>query len=85
MPAWTATAFIHWIAPIIGLGLSVGGTFLVIQGIFLYPPFNYSKYFASIFATNDLTRSTMAAAAILQLVWGLVQGCECENYIGFHK
>lgn len=52
-------------APTIGLGMSVGGTFLIIQSIFLYLPFTYPKYAASLFAANDLARSTMAAGAIL--------------------
>ncbi|KAE8445003.1 hypothetical protein EG329_014009 [Mollisiaceae sp. DMI_Dod_QoI] len=63
--AWTARSSVHWIAPTFGLGLSVGGTFLIIQSIFLYLPFTYPKYSASLFAANDLARSTMAAGAIL--------------------
>ncbi|KAF8863389.1 MFS general substrate transporter [Acephala macrosclerotiorum] len=63
--AWTARGSVHWIAPTIGLGLSVGGTYLIIQSIFLYLPFTYPKYSASLFAANDLARSTLAAGAIL--------------------
>lgn len=47
------------------MGLSVGGTYLIIQSIFLYLPFTYPKYSASLFAANDLARSTLAAGAIL--------------------
>ncbi|KAH7364305.1 major facilitator superfamily domain-containing protein [Rhexocercosporidium sp. MPI-PUGE-AT-0058] len=63
--AWTSTASVHWIAPTIGLGMSVAGTFLIIQSIFLYLPFTYPKYAASLFAANDFARSSVAAAAIL--------------------
>ncbi|CZR50664.1 related to FLR1-Putative H+ antiporter regulated by yAP-1 and involved in multidrug resistance [Phialocephala subalpina] len=63
--AWTARASVHWIAPTFGMGLSVGGTYLIIQSIFLYLPFTYPKYSASLFAANDLARSTLAAGAIL--------------------
>ncbi|KUJ22347.1 MFS general substrate transporter [Mollisia scopiformis] len=63
--AWTARSGVHWIAPTFGMGLSVGGTYLIIQSIFLYLPFTYPKYSASLFAANDLARSTLAAGAIL--------------------
>ena len=63
--AWTSRPDIHWIAPTIGAGVSVGGTFIVFQSIFLYLPFTYPQYSASLFAANDFARSTLAAAAIL--------------------
>ncbi|KAH9221510.1 major facilitator superfamily domain-containing protein [Leptodontidium sp. 2 PMI_412] len=63
--AWTSRASVHWIAPIIGLGLTVGGTFLIIQSIFLYLPFTYPKHAASLFAANDFARSSVAAGAVL--------------------
>jgi MFS transporter, DHA1 family, multidrug resistance protein len=63
--AWTARASVHYIAPTIGLGLTIGGIYLIVQSIFLYLPFTYPKYSASLFAANDLARSAMAAGAIL--------------------
>ena len=62
---WTANASIHWIAPIIGVVIFVLGTFLVLQSIFVYVPLSYPKYAASLFAGNDLTRSSMACGSIL--------------------
>ncbi|KAH8594646.1 major facilitator superfamily domain-containing protein [Bisporella sp. PMI_857] len=63
--AWTSRPSVHWIWPTIGAGVSVGGTFIVFQAIFLYLPFTYAQYSASLFAANDFARSTLAAAAIL--------------------
>jgi DHA1 family multidrug resistance protein-like MFS transporter len=62
---WTARASIHWIVPIIGVVIFVVGTFLVLQAIFVYVPLSYPKYAASLFAGNDLCRSSMAAGSIL--------------------
>lgn len=45
--------------------MSIGGTYLVLQGIFLYLPFTYPQYSASLFAANDFARSTLASGAIL--------------------
>lgn len=63
--AFTSRPSIHWITPTIGAGLSVGGVYIVLQSIFLYLPFTYPQYSASLFAANDFARSTLAAAAIL--------------------
>lgn len=63
--AFTSKPSIHWIAPTIGAGLAVGGVYIVLQSIFLYLPFTYPQYSASLFAANDFARSTLAAAAIL--------------------
>ena len=62
---WTARASIHWIVPLIGVVIFVVGTFLVLQSIFVYVPLSYPKYAASLFAGNDLVRSSMAAGSIL--------------------
>jgi DHA1 family multidrug resistance protein-like MFS transporter len=62
---WTARANIHWIVPLIGVVIFVLGTFLVLQSIFVYLPLSYPKYAASLFAGNDLTRSSMACGSIL--------------------
>ena len=62
---WTANASIHWIVPLIGVLIFVIGTFLILQSIFVYVPLSYPKYAASLFAGNDLVRSSMAAGCIL--------------------
>lgn len=41
------------------------GTYTVMQSMFLYLPFTYPKYSASLFAANDLARSMFAAGAVL--------------------
>ena len=41
------------------------GTYTVMQSLFLYLPFTYPQYSASLFAANDLARSSFAAGAIL--------------------
>ncbi|KAK5118541.1 hypothetical protein LTR85_008006 [Meristemomyces frigidus] len=62
---WTARASIHWIVPLIGVVIFVLGTFLVLHSIFVYLPLSYPKYAASLFAGNDLTRSSVACGSIL--------------------
>jgi MFS transporter, DHA1 family, multidrug resistance protein len=62
---WTARPDVHWIVPIIGVVIFVLGTFLVLQCIFVYVPLSYPQYAASLFAGNDLCRSSMAAGSIL--------------------
>jgi DHA1 family multidrug resistance protein-like MFS transporter len=49
----------------IGIALSSGGVFVVMQCVFIYLPYSYPKYAASIFASNALIRSSLAAAAVL--------------------
>jgi DHA1 family multidrug resistance protein-like MFS transporter len=63
--AWTARASIHWIVPLIGVVIFVVGTFFILQSIFVYLPLSYPKYAASLFAGNDLTRSSMACGSII--------------------
>jgi DHA1 family multidrug resistance protein-like MFS transporter len=62
--AWTSDEDIHWIVSVIGITIFTVGIFIVLQCIFLYLPFTYPMYAASLFAGNDMTRSTLAAAAI---------------------
>lgn len=62
---WTARPSVHWIVPLIGVVIFVLGTFLILQSIFVYLPLSYPKYAASLFAGNDLTRSSMACGSIL--------------------
>ncbi|KAF2238680.1 benomyl/methotrexate resistance protein [Viridothelium virens] len=63
--AWTSRASVHWIVSVIGVGIFTVGVFILIQCIFLYLPFVYPQYAASLFAGNDLARSTLAAGAVL--------------------
>lgn len=62
---WAARPSVHWIVPLIGVVIFVLGTFLILQSIFVYLPLSYPKYAASLFAGNDLTRSSMACGSIL--------------------
>ncbi|KAL9074466.1 MAG: hypothetical protein Q9161_002254 [Pseudevernia consocians] len=62
---WTANGHIHWIVSVVGIGIYAFGVFIVLQCIFLYVPLTYPPYAASLFASNDFTRSAMAAGAIL--------------------
>ncbi|KAH7110812.1 major facilitator superfamily domain-containing protein [Dendryphion nanum] len=59
--AWTATPDIHWIVSVIGVAILSGGIYVILQCIFLYLPFGYPQYAASLFAGNDFARSTLAA------------------------
>jgi DHA1 family multidrug resistance protein-like MFS transporter len=59
--AWTATPDIHWIVSVTGVAMLSGGIFVILQCIFLYLPFGYPQYVASLFAGNDFARSTLAA------------------------
>ncbi|KAH7402730.1 major facilitator superfamily domain-containing protein [Pyrenochaeta sp. MPI-SDFR-AT-0127] len=63
--AWTARPSVHWIAPTIGLGLTIFGIFFIAQSVLLYIPNIYPRYAASIFSANSLSRSAFAFAAIL--------------------
>ncbi|KAH8688835.1 major facilitator superfamily domain-containing protein [Talaromyces proteolyticus] len=63
--AWTARPSVHWMASIVGLSLSIVGTFTIIVCMLQYLAFTYPKYSASLFAANDFSRSTLAAGAIM--------------------
>ncbi|KAL2817193.1 major facilitator superfamily domain-containing protein [Aspergillus granulosus] len=63
--AWTSRPTIHWIVPIIGLSLTIIGTFTVILCMLQYLAFTYPRYAASLFAANDFARSTLAAGAVM--------------------
>jgi MFS transporter, DHA1 family, multidrug resistance protein len=62
---WTSNVHVHWIASVIGIAITTTGVFVVFQCIFMYLPLTYPQYAASLFAANDFSRSTLAAAAIL--------------------
>ena len=55
---------IHWIVPTIGVVLITIGIFILFQVIFIYIPFTYPQYAASLFAGNDFVRSSVATGAI---------------------
>jgi len=63
--AWTASSNIHWIVPLIGVFIFVVGEYWLMQSFFIYLPFSYPKYAASLFAGNSVCRSLSAAASIL--------------------
>ncbi|KAI4225913.1 MAG: hypothetical protein L6R40_008328 [Gallowayella cf. fulva] len=63
--AWTADASIHWIVSVIGITIYAATAFIVFQCIFVYVPMSYPNYAASLFASNDFFRSSLACAAIL--------------------
>lgn len=62
--AWTARADIHQIAPTIGIGIWAATLFGVFQSIICYVALSYPNYVASLFAANDLCRSSAAAAMV---------------------
>ncbi|KAI4191750.1 MAG: hypothetical protein LQ346_004634, partial [Caloplaca aetnensis] len=60
--AWTANPDIHWIASVIGITIYAASAFVVFQCIFVYVPLSYPTYAASLFASNDFFRSSLACA-----------------------
>ncbi|KAJ5126457.1 hypothetical protein N7448_007236 [Penicillium atrosanguineum] len=63
--AWTARATIHWSIPTIGIVIYSASSFGIYQALLIYIPRSYPKYAASLFAANDLVRSTTAAVFIM--------------------
>ncbi|QIW99372.1 hypothetical protein AMS68_004890 [Peltaster fructicola] len=62
---WTGNGQIHWIISVIGIAIFTVGVFIVLQCIFVYLPWVYPQYAASLFAGNDFARSSLAFAAVL--------------------
>jgi MFS transporter, DHA1 family, multidrug resistance protein len=62
--AWTARESVHWIAPAIGVVLFAMTSFVLFQGVVSYIPQTYPDYTASLFASNDLVRSSLAVGSI---------------------
>ncbi|ORY09308.1 benomyl/methotrexate resistance protein [Clohesyomyces aquaticus] len=62
---WTSRSSIHWIVPAIGASLISAGMITIINNILLYVALAYPKYSASLFAGNDVVRSTIAFAGIM--------------------
>lgn len=65
MFAWTASSKIHWVVPLIGVAIFCTGHFIVMQSLFIYLPFSYPKYAASLFAGNSIWRSAVACGSVL--------------------
>jgi DHA1 family multidrug resistance protein-like MFS transporter len=63
--AWTSDSNIHWSVPLLGVGIFVVGHFWTMQSLFIYIPFSYPKYAASLFAGNSLWRSATAGGAVV--------------------
>jgi DHA1 family multidrug resistance protein-like MFS transporter len=63
--AWTSNPTIHWIAPLIGVAIFVIGHFFTMQSLFIYIPFSYPKYAASLFAGNSVWRSGIAGGSVV--------------------
>jgi MFS transporter, DHA1 family, multidrug resistance protein len=63
--AWTADPSIHWIAPLTGVAIFCFGHFWTMQSLFIYIPFSYPQYAASLFASNSIWRSGIAGACVV--------------------
>ncbi|KAL9596636.1 MAG: hypothetical protein Q9219_005673 [cf. Caloplaca sp. 3 TL-2023] len=63
--AWTADPDIHWMASVVGITIYAASAFVVFQCIFVYVPLSYPTYAASLFASNDFFRSSLACGSIL--------------------
>jgi MFS transporter, DHA1 family, multidrug resistance protein len=59
---WSSRASVHWIMPVIGSGFFSIGAFLLFISVLAYLGDAYPKYVASIYAGNDLVRSSFGAA-----------------------
>lgn len=62
--AWTSNGSTHWLVGLFGLTLYAMGTFVILQCLSVYLPRIYPIYSASLFASNDFFRSTLATGAI---------------------
>jgi DHA1 family multidrug resistance protein-like MFS transporter len=63
--AWTARTSIHWVVPLIGVGIFTIGHFFTMQSLFVYIPFSYPEYAASLFASNSVWRSATAGGSVV--------------------
>jgi MFS transporter, DHA1 family, multidrug resistance protein len=63
--AWTSNSKIHWAVPLVGVCIFVIGHFWVMQSLFIYIPFSYPKYAASLFAGNSIWRSGTAGGSVV--------------------
>jgi MFS transporter, DHA1 family, multidrug resistance protein len=58
---WSSRASIHWMMPIVGSGFFSVGAFLLFNSVLSYLGDAYPKYIASVYAGNDLVRSSFGA------------------------
>jgi len=58
---WSARPSVHWIMPIIGSSFFTIGAFLMFMSVLSYLGDAYPEYVASVYAGNDLVRSTFGA------------------------
>lgn len=63
--AWTSDSNIHWAVPLVGVSIFVVGHFWTMQSLFIYIPFSYPKYAASLFAGNSIWRSATAGGSVV--------------------
>ncbi|GEQ70689.1 hypothetical protein JCM33374_g4368 [Metschnikowia sp. JCM 33374] len=63
--AWTSTKSVHWIAPMVGAGTYMCGSYIVFQTLFNYMGMSFPRYLASVYAGNGLLRSIMGGAFAL--------------------
>jgi MFS transporter, DHA1 family, multidrug resistance protein len=63
--AWTSDSNIHWSVPLVGVGIFTIGHFFTMQSLFIYIPFSYPQYAASLFASNSIWRSGIAGGAVV--------------------
>ncbi len=63
--AWTVDPHIHWAVSMMGVGIFCLGHFWTMQSLFIYIPFSYPQYAASLFAGNSIWRSVTAAASVV--------------------
>lgn len=60
--AWSSTASVHWIAPLIGATIFSCGSFNSFQTLANYLAFSFPRYQASVFAGNALFRGAFGGA-----------------------
>ncbi|KAI5959314.1 FLR1 [Candida pseudojiufengensis] len=61
--AWTSSPDIHWFPPLIGLAFFAAGAFFIFQTLFNYMAASFKvEFLASVFSSNNLFRSTVAAS-----------------------
>lgn len=59
---WSSRESVHWIMPIIGSGFFSVGAFCLFMSVLAYLGDAYPAYVASVYASNDLVRSSFGAA-----------------------
>jgi DHA1 family multidrug resistance protein-like MFS transporter len=80
--AFTTRVDIHWIVGLIGVTMATASIYLTTQCIFLYVPFCYPQFAASLLAANALSRSVFAVAAILYAPF-MFQAMGVSGGVGF--